>query len=50
MGSMGRGLRSGGWLPEIMITDVVMPQMRGPRVAEQMAMERPQTEVLFVSG
>ncbi len=34
----------------LMITDVVMPQIGGARLAEQMATERPQTKVLFVSG
>ena len=35
---------------DLMITDVVMPQIGGARLAEQMAIERPQTKVLFVSG
>jgi two-component system cell cycle sensor histidine kinase/response regulator CckA len=35
---------------DLMITDVVMPQIGGARLAEQMAVERPQTKVLFVSG
>jgi two-component system cell cycle sensor histidine kinase/response regulator CckA len=34
----------------LMITDVIMPQIGGARLAEQMAVERPQTRVLFVSG
>ena len=34
----------------LMITDVVMPQIGGARLAEQMAVERPETKVLFVSG
>jgi PAS domain S-box-containing protein len=34
----------------LMITDVVMPHIGGGRLAEQMAIERPQTRVLFVSG
>jgi signal transduction histidine kinase len=34
----------------LMITDVIMPQIGGARLAEQMAVERPHTKVLFVSG
>ena len=34
----------------LMITDVVMPQIGGARLAEQMAVERPETKVLFVFG
>jgi CheY-like chemotaxis protein len=34
----------------LMITDVVMPQMGGARLAEQLCLERPQMKVLFVSG
>ena len=34
----------------LMITDVVMPGMAGPRLAERLADERPDTKVLFVSG
>ena len=33
-----------------MSTEVVMPQMGGAQVAETLAMERPMTKVLFVSG
>jgi two-component system, cell cycle sensor histidine kinase and response regulator CckA len=35
---------------DILVTDVVMPQMGGAQVAETLAMERPMTRVLFVSG
>ena len=35
---------------QIMLTDVVMPQMSGPKVAEQLAAERPQMKILFASG
>jgi two-component system cell cycle sensor histidine kinase/response regulator CckA len=35
---------------QMMITDVVMPQMGGARLAEQLASERPDMKVLFVSG
>jgi len=34
----------------LMITDVVMPRMGGPRAAERLAEERPDMKVLFVSG
>jgi signal transduction histidine kinase/ActR/RegA family two-component response regulator len=34
----------------LMITDVVMPRMGGPRLAERLADERPAMKVVFVSG
>jgi CheY-like chemotaxis protein len=34
----------------LMISDVVMPQMSGAKLAEDLASERPQMKVLFVSG
>ena len=34
----------------LMITDVVMPNMGGPQLAEQLASDRPRMKVLFVSG
>lgn len=34
----------------LMVTDVVMPKMGGPRLAERLAEERPDMKVLFVSG
>ena len=34
----------------LMITDVVMPRMGGPMLAEQLAGERPDMKALFVSG
>jgi two-component system cell cycle sensor histidine kinase/response regulator CckA len=37
-------------LIQLMITDVVMPGMGGPKLAERLASERPDMKVLFVSG
>jgi CheY-like chemotaxis protein len=34
----------------LMVTDVVMPHLGGAQLAEQLAAERPQMKVLFVSG
>jgi PAS domain S-box-containing protein len=34
----------------LMVTDVVMPRMGGPKLAELLADERPEMKVLFVSG
>jgi len=35
---------------DLMITDVVMPQLSGAKLAEELAKERPAMKVLFVSG
>lgn len=34
----------------LLISDVVMPKMSGPALAEQLSAERPQIKTLFVSG
>jgi CheY-like chemotaxis protein len=35
---------------DIMVTDVIMPGVKGPEVAERLAAGRPEMKVLFVSG
>jgi CheY-like chemotaxis protein len=34
----------------LMVTDVIMPVMNGPQVAELIALHRPATKVMFISG
>jgi two-component system, cell cycle sensor histidine kinase and response regulator CckA len=44
-------IREGGRSkPDLLVTDVVMPKMGGPEVAQQMVTMQPDLKVLFISG
>jgi len=52
-GNGEEGLRASREFPgsiDLMITDVVMPRMSGPALAERLTAERPRMKVLFLSG
>ena len=36
--------------PDLIISDIIMPQMHGPQLARELQQIRPHTKVLFVSG
>ena len=43
-------LESAGDLPDLVLTDVVMPHMSGPELAQELAVRAPETPILFMSG
>ena len=42
--------RKGGVTPDLLVTDVVMPGLSGPMIAEQLVHEFPGLKVLFISA
>lgn len=35
---------------ELLLTDVILPEMNGPALAQRLIVERPELRVLFISG
>ena len=43
-------LADSGFRPDLVVSDVVMPEMRGPELAARLREERPELPVLLLSG